>query len=314
VILSVGEPCTSQPAARVPTNPHVPIPDGGGGGDTPDPAQETPTTAPGGETPAGGTATAAGTVAAEDTSLSVDVIPTGNTRSDFDEIDTCAAADIDDVFSVDVLIEDVEDLLAWEVPISYDIDVIRVVDRDVEFFLAGPDSQVLDTSAQTPDPSGRYIAQAIDTADPLSPDSGSGVLVRLSFEAVGEGTTEIDLNGFDIDGNDAIDRGVFLRDVEDRILGDEDGDTFFDGPKESAEIRVGEDCDDSSARVVVGSLEEDEVVEEDDDDDGSALPLVLGVAGAAAILGAAGFLGYRYMRRRGAGTGGEANPGDGPSV
>ena len=36
---------------------------------------------------------------------------------------------------------------------SYDIDVLRLVDRDVHFFLNGPDSQVLDTSAQTPDPS-----------------------------------------------------------------------------------------------------------------------------------------------------------------
>ena len=32
---------------------------------------------------------------------------------------------------------------------SYDIDVLRLVDRDVHFFLNGPDSQVLDTSAQT---------------------------------------------------------------------------------------------------------------------------------------------------------------------
>jgi hypothetical protein len=316
VILSVGEPCQVQPTPRPPSNPHSnaqPTPPGTGDGQaTPPPGDgETPTTGPDGQTPEGATPTAAGTTSAEDTALAVDVIPTDNTRSDIDEIDSCAAADVDDVFSVDIVIEDVDDLLAWEVPVSYDSEVLRVVDRDVQLFLAGTDSQVLDTSAQTPDPSGRYVAGAIDTADPLSPDSGTGVLVRLSFEARAEGTTEIDLDGFDINGDETIDRGVFLRDVEDRVIGDEDGDTFFDGPKERAEIRVGEDCDDSSARVVVGTLEDgnDEVVE--DDDDSGILPFALGGLGLAAIAGAAG-LGYLYMRRRGAR--GEANPGDSPPV
>ena len=138
------------------------------------------------------------------------------------------------------------------------------------------------------------------------------MLVRLSFEAHAEGTTtEIDLDGFDISGDDSIDRGVFMRDVEDRIIGDEDGDTFFDGPKERAEIRVGEDCDDSSARVVVGTLEDgdDEVVEEDDDDS-SILPFALGGLGLAAIAAPRAPATCTCAPRRCE----RANPGDEPPV
>ena len=308
VVISVGQPCTANPTPRPVERPLDPgavqptePPDGA---TTPPDGATTPpdSTDPTGQdgTPIDAEATPAPTVEAGDAAVAVDVIPTGNTKSNVDDIDDCAAAEVEETFSVDIVVEDIDDLLAFEIPVLYDNEVLQVEDTEVELFLDQEDSSVIDTSAQTPDPTGRYVTGAVDAADPLSPDSGSGALVRLTMSAKAEGTTDISLDGFDIDEDGEIDRGVYLKNHEAAIIGDEDGDTFFDGPKAAAEIRVGEECDDASARVVTVAADasaDPETVDESDGDDDSLLPIALG-AGALIAAAGAGAAGYVYYRRR----------------
>ena len=176
-------------------------------------------------------------------SLAIDAIPDGNIPTSVAQIDSCASAQEGDTFNIDLIIEDVTDLLAWEIGISYDPAILEVRDRDVQMFqAANPNSQVTDTSNETPANSGRYVAGAVDLADPASPDSGSGILTRITLKAVGPGTSRLSLEKIDLNDDGAPDQGPFLRDIAGEIIGDEDGDTFFDGSTTDAEIRVGEPC------------------------------------------------------------------------
>ena len=249
---------------------------------------------------------AAGT---DETSVAVDAVPDDNEATVLGEIETCASAEVDDTFLVDLVINNVEDLLAFEISVGFDPTVVEVVDRDVEFLLnSGEGSQVVDTSKQTPDDSGLYGAGAVDTADPLAPDSGSGVLVRLTLEAKAEGATDISLDPVDANDDGKADRGVFLRNVDGDIIGDTNEDTFFDGPIAGAEILVGESCPDSEATVVKasGGSESGNGDNGDDDDGSDALPFIIAGAIAAGLLAltGAGYLAYR--RRNAAGAPGDA--------
>ena len=245
-----------------------------------------------------------GTTAPGDTAVAVDVIPSGNSATALAATEDCAAADVDDRFIVDVVVKGVENLLAWEVSISYDPEVLQVEERDVNFFLAPEDGDsIIDTSGRVPDSTGRYSAGAVDTSDPATPDSGSGVLTRITLSAVGEGTSPISIQGYDIGGDPGIDRGVLLRNHEGDVIGDEDGDTFFDGPTADAEIRVGEACPDSSARIVTatgpgtGGVGGGPDGGGDDDGGSSLIWIILGVG---ALIVAGGGAAYLFMRRRSA--------------
>lgn len=226
---------------------------------------------------------------AQGPSLAIDAIPDGDGATSVEKIDSCASAQEGDTFNIDLIIEDVTDLLAWEIGLSYEPKVLEVRDRDVQMFqAANPNSQVMDTSNETPANSGRYVASAVDVADPASPDSGSGVLARITLKAVGPGTSHLSLEKIDLDDDGAPDQGPFLRDIAGEIIGDEDDDSFFDGSTTDAEIRVGEPCPDQlEARV-----------EPLGDGGGANYGLI---AGVIAALIAAGALAAFVLRRRAAG-------------
>lgn len=229
------------------------------------------------------------------TSLSVDVIPTGNTPTSVASIEPCASASKGDEFNVDIIIQDVTDLLAWEMVVSYDPNVLQVIASDAQMFQSADGaSRVLDLSETIepgPDDDGRYHLQSVDTADPPAPDSGSGVLARLTFKAVGEGTSPISLAKLDLDEDGTPDQGILLRDVDAEVIGDRDGDTLFDGPVADGEIRVGERCPDA-AEAVVEAL---------NSDDSISIALVAGVAGGGfAGLIMVGTLAAILLRRRAA--------------
>jgi hypothetical protein len=225
-LITVGQPCGSPPPSFDPAEPTAkPTP-------TPTPGTPSPTPAP----------TQPG-VPAGDTQLAIDAVTTGNAATTVGQIDTCASANNGDEFQVDVVIRGVQNLLAWELPVSFNKDVLRVENRDVKLFQqANKGSNVFDSSSQTPNNSGVYFASASDLADPVAPDSGDGVLVRLTFSAVGNGISQLSLNPVDINGDRQPDRGVLLKNIDNAIIGDTNGDTFFDGPASGAEIRVGSDC------------------------------------------------------------------------
>jgi hypothetical protein len=298
--LIVGGSCDPA-AAPTPYEPR----DGGAPGSIDD-LEEIPTIAPTtpaeGETPGPGESPSATASGPDDDDgggdlprPAIDVLPSGNNPTNIDDIETCAAAEVGEVFRVDLVIEDVEELLSWEILLTYDPEILLVTDHDVRVFqAANEDSRVIDTSAERPDSSGMYVLGAVDAAEPLSPDSGDGVLARLTLEATGEGTSPLYLRDVDLDGDGEADQGIFLRNADGDVIGDGDGDALFDGEAGSGEIRVGGECpDDPDARVQLVS----EVVEGTDDDGGNTALVVAVVAGVVAGLAVAAGAVYAIRRR-----------------
>lgn len=187
---------------------------------------------------------ARGEETAQDTpSIGVDADPTGNTATSLGPIDSCRSVSSGDTFQVDVLVVDVTDLLAWETYFAYDLSVIEVTDRDVMMFQeANAGSKVWDVSEALPDIDGWYRIAAVDLAEPAAPDSGSGVLARLTLKAVKPGVSPASVSPIDVNGDGTMDLGPFLRDVEGEPINDLDGDGFFDGPISNAQIVVDGAC------------------------------------------------------------------------
>ncbi len=287
-VIMVGQPCTSA-SAPSPFDPVEPT-----ATPTPAPGTTAPTLAPGTTATPVPSPTPPG-VPAGDTRLAIDAVTTGNAATTVGQIDTCASANKGDEFQVDVVIRGVQNLLAWELPISFNKDVLRVDNRDVKLFQqANKGSNVFDSSGQTPNDTGVYFASATDLADPPAPDSGDGVLVRLTFSAVGNGTSQLSLIPIDLNGDRVPDRGVLLKNIDNAIIGDKNGDTFFDGPATGAEIRVGADCP-SGAKVVKTT---DSGATSSSGGSSSNTWLWIAIAGGAAVVAAAAAAGVLLMRRR----------------
>jgi hypothetical protein len=219
--------------------------------------------------------------------LGIDASAEGNGPLTLSTVDPCVSVSRGDAFDVDIYIRDVEELLAWQLYVEFDPAVLEVTGRDVEMFLAGnPGSSVLDVSGRVDDP-GLYPVAAADTSDPPTPDSGSGVLFRLSMRAAGRGTSEIELIVRDVDGDGLADLGPLLRNVDGDVLGDTNGDTIFDGPIESAQVAVDTACEDVPPGATPATSS-----------DGGVSPALIAIAaagGAAAFL-AAGFVALRLVR------------------
>ncbi|MEO7665414.1 MAG: cohesin domain-containing protein [Dehalococcoidia bacterium] len=188
---------------------------------------------------------AAGRASAEDPSLAIDTGTMGNSGSGLGDLEDCISVDAGDTFDIDVLILDVTDLLAWELSLDYDAAVLTVVDHDVKMFQsANEGSSPVDISAKLPDDSGSHTLSAFESSDPLTPDSGSGVLARVTLEATASGETELRFGERDANGDGTIDRGTLLKDVNAEPIGDTTDDGFFDGQVSSAIAVVGDDCPD----------------------------------------------------------------------
>ncbi len=176
-------------------------------------------------------------------SIGVDADPAGNTATSLGPIDSCVSVSTGDTFDVDILIADVVDLLAWEVYFIYDGSIISIVDHDVHMFQAADgESNIFDLSEVLPDLDARYGVAAADLADPPAPDSGSGVLARLTLKAVGPGVSPASVPPIDINDDGKIDLGPFLNDVRGDPIDDVDDDGFFDGQIFAAQIAVDTAC------------------------------------------------------------------------
>ncbi len=231
---------------------------------------------------------------AEGPSLAIDAGPEGNGPTSIATIQDCVSAPLGARFEIDVLIRDVEDLLAWELELEYDPTIIVVVDHDVRLFQgANPGSAPIDLSARVPDDSGYHSLSAVESSDPPAVDSGTGVLARVTLEAVGEGESPLRLGDRDINEDGTLDRGTLLKNVDAEVIGDETGDSFFDGPRGEAIAVVGDDCPAGSSSVSVeGSASSN---------DGGFLWLYVAGAIVAALVVSA--LGWRLLISRRKSTG-----------
>lgn len=180
--------------------------------------------------------------------VGVDADPDGNAATTLGAIHQCVSVAKDDTFSVDVFVTDVTNLLAWEAYFSFDGSIVNVTDLDVELFqAANANSDVFNASESLPSSGGLYRLGAIDYGQPSSPDSGSGVLARLTLKAVGAGISPAILITLDADNDGRPDLGTRLKDPQETPLGDSNGDEIFDGTTFNAQIAVDRDCPRSPA-------------------------------------------------------------------
>jgi hypothetical protein len=180
--------------------------------------------------------------------MGVDADPTGNTAASLGPIDSCVSVSRGDKFEVDLFITNVADLVAWEAYFEYDMTVVNVVGRDVMMFQAEePGSRVFDLSETLPDIDGRYRMSVVDLAESSAPESGSGVLGRLTLRAVGGGVSPANIFLLDIDSDGKMDSGPFLTSAAGEPIGDIDGNGVFDGPISHAQIAVDTACPGTTA-------------------------------------------------------------------
>jgi hypothetical protein len=176
-------------------------------------------------------------------SIGVDMDPTGNTATSLGPIDSCISVKEGDTFQVDIYVKDVVELLAWETYFRFDPSVVTIVDSDVQMFLASaPGSDVLDASEGLPDIDNLHRLAAADLALPHAPDSGSGVLARLTLKAVGSGISPADVGGIDVDGDGRLDLGPLLSDNSGEKIGPLGPEGFFAGAIANGTIAVDTPC------------------------------------------------------------------------
>ncbi len=170
------------------------------------------------------------------TAVGIDADPEGNTATSLDAIDGCVSVSSGESFDIDVFVADVRELFGWDARFNYDGSVVHVLSSDAQLFQASnPGSQVVNfSSGSLPDTDGTYTLGVGEMAE-ASADSGSGVLLRLTLEAVAGGSSKVSLTG------------VKLRDMQGTYIGDANGDQFFDGALTEAEIHVDEACPSAGA-------------------------------------------------------------------
>ena len=223
-------------------------------------------------------------------SLVIDAGTSGNQANAVGTIENCISVPKDTEFQMDVIVRDVSDLLAWEIYLDYDGAIVTVTDQNVKLFQqANLGSSVLDISERVPDGSGFHHLAAFDSSDPPTPDSGTGVLARVTFKAVGSGDTKIQFGDRDLDGDGAPDKATLMRDSDTRPIGDTNGDSLFDGQSTGAEVAVDQDC---PAGTVVAPAPESA------SSGSGSLPWIIAGGVAAAVVLVSGLGGAVLLSRR----------------
>jgi hypothetical protein len=169
--------------------------------------------------------------------VGIDADPSHNTATSLDSIDGCISVEPGATTEIDLFVENVADLGAWQATVIFDPAVLRIVDKNTHLFLeAQPGANPLDLSEDLPSDTGAYLVAVADFGTGQGEgESGSGVLARLTVEAVDSGTTELQLSN------------VVLVSSLDEAQGDVNGDTYYDGPTSSATIAVGAPCPEETA-------------------------------------------------------------------
>ena len=228
-----------------------------------------------------------------ETSLGIDADTEGNTATTLGTIDECVEISEGESHAVDIFVLNVTDLLAWEAVLTFEPEVIEIVDEDARLLLAAAEgSQVQDLPGELPDSDGHFQMAAADFADPAAPESGSGLLARVTVKGVGPGVSELRLPLSDRDGDGNPDEGPLLRDVDINSIGDENGDTLFDGPIGSARIAVDASCTDEP-----GPAPQPDGEGQGDGDGIDALTVVVVVVGLVAVAGLVAAWVIRRQRR-----------------
>jgi hypothetical protein len=140
--------------------------------------------------------------------VALDADPEGNTATSVGVIETCAATDVGSEVTIDLVVDAIpadRPMVAFEMQILYDPELVRAVAMDNELLLAAegdfqPFEAVPLLSDPLPDSDGALRISIVDLASNQTPGSnsetGGGVLSRITFEGLAEGISNLDF-GFD---------------------------------------------------------------------------------------------------------------------
>jgi hypothetical protein len=226
----------------------------------------------------------------DETSMAIDAGIDGNGPTSIGRLEDCISVSAGETFQIDMVIRDVTDLLAWEASLDFDPAVVWVVGHDVKLFQEANDgSSVIDISSQLPDNSGFHTLSAFESSDPPAVDTGSGVLARLTLEARAQGQSLLRFGTLDINSDGVQDRGTLLKDTDADVIGDDNGDDFFDGERQDAMVAVGDDCPDGSTAAESGGS----------GGGGSSAAMIAGAVAGALAIAAIAIGAVLLLRRRG---------------
>jgi len=167
--------------------------------------------------------------AAADPVVSMDGTSDGsNTATSVGAIEACREVSPGSTFVSDLVIQNVLTLSGLEAHVLYDPTILKVVGADYGFLLGSGGGAVVSLGDTTPDTDGDFQLGAVTF--PLGAATGSGVLVRMTFEAVGSATSAIDIEG------------VKLSDGSGSPVPPADGSGVYQGTVNDASVAVGGSC------------------------------------------------------------------------
>lgn len=173
-----------------------------------------------------------------------DTLP-DNTGTSVGAVDGCVSMTAGASLDVDVVIQDVADLAGFQTDLLYDPRVLKVTAVDYNFLLASTGSSVLDLGEDITsegDTDGDFfMSGAMFDLLGTTGANGDGVLARVTLEAVGPGTSPLDLSG------------IKLSDTAGLPIPPVDSDNFYVGPINDASVVVDDSCDRDGDGVPDGS-------------------------------------------------------------
>jgi hypothetical protein len=203
--------------------------------------------------------------------VGIDANPTAtpeNTGNSLGSIESCRSVNLGDTFAVDFWVKDIPSpgLEGFQGALNYDKDLVNVTWYDVIVLRGSPPppstptptpttgptrhlmlafnsgSNVSDLTATAPgrqdhlpDADGKFTPAAFDFGSASGhSETGSGALARVTFYAIGSGTSSLTLTNVKLpDPTPSPNTNYY---------GDTNGDDYFDGEIFNAEIRIGEPC------------------------------------------------------------------------
>jgi len=158
--------------------------------------------------------------------VSVDAVPdAGNTATAVGPIDTSRSTTCGAIFNVDVVIQGVTNIAGFQADLLYNPAVLRVTAVNYNFLLTTTGRVVINFGNPTPDTDGDFLLfAAMYSITPFTGASGNGVLARITLEAVGSGSSALDLTS------------VKMADANAISIPPTDGNGFYIGPVNDASI------------------------------------------------------------------------------
>lgn len=127
--------------------------------------------------------------------VAIDTQPAGNTATSIGPVDNCTGVPNGAMFDIDIILPDLPSpgLAGFGFNILYDSTKLRLVTYDEEMMLAAnPSPVIISFSESAPDSDGNLRVDAVDlSGGTVSAETGAGVIVRVTFQAIGLGASVI---------------------------------------------------------------------------------------------------------------------------